>query len=127
MFTCCCRVTICICICASVPAVGLAKYGFAWPTIRMEAASKPMVAATNRGASAGASKPAVESTVATAPCNAGVQLTMSCATLGPEHPPMKGSGNNNAISAQAPSLAVEPVEEGSPPGSLRSEEHTSEL
>src|ERR1039458_9315618 len=45
---------------------------------------------------------------------------MSCATVVPEQPPMRGNGSSNAISAQAPSFAVEPAAVEEAPGSLAS-------
>ena len=70
--------------------------------------SKPMVAAVKMGASAGASSAAVESTVATALCKAGVQLTMFCATPAAVQPCIQGSGISSAINIHAPSFAVLP-------------------
>ena len=68
------------CSCASAPAEGLARYAFACTTSKLLAASNPAVAAAKTGASAGASRAAVESTVATALSSDGVQFTMFCAT-----------------------------------------------
>src|SRR5580658_2090330 len=101
-------------------AVGLARYALACVTSRFEAASKPTVAAVKMGASTGASRAAVESTVATALCKAGVQFTMSCATVTPEQPLEKGSDKSSAISAHEPSFAVEFVTDPALPGSLAS-------
>src|ERR1700733_7740388 len=64
-----------------------------------------MVAAAKMGASAGASSAAVESTVATALCSGGVQVTMFSATLLAVQPCIQGSGITSAISIHAPSLA----------------------
>src|ERR1700733_8887730 len=64
-----------------------------------------MVAAAKMGASAGASSAAVESTVATALCSGGVQLTMFSATLLAVQPCIQGSGIMSAISIHVPSLA----------------------
>src|ERR1700679_1127790 len=89
-------------------AEGLARYAFACPTRRFEAASNPTVAAAKIGASAGASSVAVEFTAATALCKVGVQFTMSWATVVPEQPLTNGNCTSNAISAHAPSLAVVP-------------------
>src|ERR1700733_4556367 len=64
-----------------------------------------MVAAAKMGASAGASSAAVESTVATALCSGGVQVTMFSATLLAVQPCIQGSGITSAISIHAPNLA----------------------
>src|ERR1700735_61024 len=64
-----------------------------------------MVAAVKIGPSAGARSAAVESTVVTALCRAGVQLTIFSATPAAVQPCIHGNGITSAISIHAPSLA----------------------
>src|ERR1700691_3768386 len=72
------------------------------------------------GASTGASRAAVESTVATALCRAGVQLTMCWATVMPEQPVETGNGSSSVIKAHAHSFAEELATVEAEPGSLAS-------